>query len=129
MSTEYKVADSGDGVEIEAIEHSGVFNLDVFLSEETVDKLSQSSLGFVTAARSVTPEELAEIGINLLRAALYNVADHDEFKRWLHVRLDEATFSSERTSFDEFEKKALRRLAKTPSVLELIQARKKGESK
>lgn len=77
MSTEYKIVES-EHINLVALEHSGNFDLDV-------DLLA----GTLTLSGGLSAEELAEVGLRLMQAALFNCADSDKFEAWLHERVRE----------------------------------------
>jgi len=87
MSTEYKVAE-GESISLIVLEHSGRFDLDVHLPS-----------GYLTVADGLDVEQLCEVGLKVLQAALYNTADPEVLKGWLRDRLKEVDFSGNRTPF------------------------------
>lgn len=95
MSTDYEILKNEAGFELSAIEGSGRFEIDLFTPEGFVFDET------IMLAHGLAPEDLAEVAINMLQAALYNCGDPARFKRWLHVRVDEADTSSAHTPLDE----------------------------
>ncbi len=91
MSTDYPVYKT-EHVELSVGEHSAVLYLTLHLGNH----------GTIDIAYSLSPEDMAEVAIKILGACLYNCGDPKVFKKWLHKRLDEAYYSPDRTSLEDF---------------------------
>jgi hypothetical protein len=90
VGTGYRIVENGL-ITLEALEGSGKFDLDFCVE----------GYGSLTLLGGITPEELAEIGLRMLQAVLYNCADVDETRTWLHARVNEVDQSGVRTVYPD----------------------------
>lgn len=101
MSTDYKIVSATDeaagiGGELSVLEHSGMFDLDV-----NPNRLQPGVETAITVGHNLSVEQLAEAGLEILKVALYNCADVDALRKWLHARVNEVDCSGSRTTFPE----------------------------
>jgi hypothetical protein len=89
MSTTYDLIKQGDH-ELTVTEHSGVFDIELHNENADVDLVTR-----------LTVEQLSEVGLRLLQVALYNCADVNKLREWLHVRVNEVDYSATKTPFPE----------------------------
>lgn len=91
MSTDYPVYSNelphGTGVSLCVVEQSSKFDVTLYIKH----------VGALDIANNLDVEQLAEVGLKFLQAALYNCRDVDEFRAWLHTRVNEVDHAGQRT--------------------------------